>query len=227
MPRHVLPSALLLAGALTACSQRDATPKAPQANAPAATQLSTPATDSLVKAADRGRVLGAESASVWLLVVSDFQCPWCKRWHDETFPALKRDYVETGKLRIAYLNFPLGMHANAWPSATAAMCASAQGKFWETHDRIFATQKTWETLADATKFLDSLAVAAGADAARQAACSHSTALKPLIDADQDRARKAGAESTPTFFVGQVPIIGADSLAKFRRVIDAALKAAGK
>src|ERR1700681_2201024 len=121
-----------------ACSRGEASPNADSAAASkpgtataAATTAATP--DPLSVAADRGRVMGSDTASTWLLVVSDFQCPWCKMWHDSTFPALKKEYVDTGRLRVAYINFPLGMHANSWPSALAAMCASAQGKFWPTH----------------------------------------------------------------------------------------------
>jgi protein-disulfide isomerase len=221
---------LVLTCCALACSRGDASPRPGNASTPganAAQATAAPTVDSLSEAADRGRVIGAESAPLWLLVVSDFQCPWCKMWHDSTFPSLKREYVETGKLRVAYLNFPLGMHANAWPSALAAMCASAQGKFWETHDRIFQTQGTWEKLATPQPYLDSLAIAAGADAGLQHSCTAKRATLTLIQADQARAQKAGAETTPTFFVGRAKIEGAQPLALFRHVIDSILIATPK
>lgn len=186
-----------------------------------------PPSDSLTDAADRGRILGSPDAPIWLLVVSDFQCPWCKQWHDSTFPAIRRRYVDAGKVRVAYLNLPLSMHANAVPAAMAAMCASAQGKFWATHDRIFETQKRWEGLADPSGFLDSVAVAAGAVGESLRACTSGRRLAALIEADEARAHRAGAESTPIFFVGGRKIEGAQPLREFSRVIDSVLAAANK
>jgi protein-disulfide isomerase len=211
-----------------ACSRGEASPKVDSAAATkpgAATAAATAAQpDTLSVAADRGRVLGSDTASTWLLIVSDFQCPWCKMWHDSTFPALKKEYVDTGKLRVAYINFPLGIHANAWPSALAAMCASAQGKFWPMHDRIFQTQATWEKMTKADAYFDSLAVASGADAARQHECVQKGSVLQLVQADQARANKGGAQTTPTFYVGGAMIEGAQPVNLFRHVIDSVLAA---
>ncbi|HVT41330.1 MAG TPA: thioredoxin domain-containing protein [Gemmatimonadaceae bacterium] len=219
-----------------ACSRGEASPNADNSARakPGAAAATTPATttaatnaakpDTLAVAADHGRVMGSDTASTWLLVVSDFQCPWCKMWHDSTFPALKKEYVDPGKLRVAYINFPLGMHANAWPSALAAMCASAQGKFWPTHDRIFETQATWEKMAKPEAYFDSLAIASGADAARQHECVQKRSTLQLVQADQARASKSGAQTTPTFFVGGAMIEGAQPVKLFRHVIDSVLTA---
>ena len=225
--------AVLLCTAL-GCSRGEAAPKSGGPSTTATTSASissvttaTQGADPRTQAADRGRVLGAESALVWLLIVSDFQCPWCKMWHDSTFPAIKREYVDAGKVRIAYLNFPLGIHANAWPSAMTAMCASAQGKFWETQDRLFETQKRWEKLADSRPFLDSLAIASGVDPIQLRECTSKSALQDLIASDQTRANKAGAETTPTFFIGGAKIEGAQPITLFRHVIDSVLAAVAK
>src|SRR5213079_1028197 len=87
--------------------------------------------DEISDRADQGRIAGSPNAGVWVIAASDFQCPFCKRWHDETYPLILRDYVQTGKIRLAYLNYPISSHTYAVPSAEAAMCASAQGKFWQ------------------------------------------------------------------------------------------------
>jgi protein-disulfide isomerase len=183
--------------------------------------------DSLSEAADRGRVAGSEAVTLWLIMVSDFQCPFCKEWHDATFATIRKEYVDAGKIRMAYMNFPLQQHQNAWPSAIAAMCASAQGKFWATQDRIFATQKSWESLANPAAYLDSLAIASGADAARQHACMKDQRTRSLIERDMLRMRQAGVQSTPTFFVGSRKIEGAQPADSFRKVIDSVLKAGGR
>lgn len=192
--------------------------------APSAPDASGALGDPLTDAADRGRILGAESAPVWLLMVSDFQCPWCKKWHDETYPSVKQEYVDAGKVRVAYLNYPMQMHVNARPAAIAAMCASAQGKFWPTHDRIFKTQSIWQKQPDPRPYLDSLAVSSGANAARQHECSSGTRLSELIEADIARAHRAQVTGTPVFFVASRRIDGAEPIGVFRKVIDSVLKA---
>ena len=181
--------------------------------------------DSLTDAADRGRILGTESAPVWFVMVSDFQCPYCKAWHDSTFRMIEKDYVETGKLRMAFVNFPL--HSNSLPASVTAMCAAVQGKFWATHDRIFDTQDSWKSLKDARPYLDSLAVASGADAAQLKSCEDGKRVESLIAADQERFQKAGVGGTPTFFIGKATLVGALPSKEFRRVIDSVLAAAGK
>jgi protein-disulfide isomerase len=179
-------------------------------------------TDSVSARADRGRIQGSASAPVWVVEVSDFQCPYCRMWHDSTYPALVREYVETGKARLAYVNFPLPSHRNAWPAAEAAMCSGVQGKFWAMHDKLFSTQGTWAALADPTAFFDSLAATAGVEAPKMRACVSSHATRPLIQADVDRATAAGINSTPNFIIGDRPIVGAQPIEVFRQAIDSAL-----
>ncbi|MFN2565572.1 MAG: DsbA family protein [Gemmatimonadaceae bacterium] len=186
-----------------------------------------PATDSaahrFLQRADRGRIQGDAAAPVWVIVASDFQCPFCRTWHAETYPVLVRDYVRTGKIRMAYLNYPLNMHKNAWPAAEAAMCASVQGMFWEMHDAIFANQARWSAMPNAASLFDSLAVhkfALNADEWRSCMSSHATAA--LVQADFERLRSAGVESTPSFFVGDRGISGAQPTDVFRAAIEQAL-----
>lgn len=178
--------------------------------------------DPTLAAADRGRIMGSPGAKLWMLVVSDFQCPFCKSWHDSTWTTIRREYVDAGKLRVAFLNFPLSIHRNARPAAAAAMCASAQGKFWPMADALFASQRQWETLANPGAFFTQLAKATGVDVAAQEACVRGPAIATLVAADQARMSRAGVESTPTFFIGESKIEGAYPLVQFRRVIDAEL-----
>src|ERR1700674_1377249 len=78
--------------------------------------------------ADLARIQGNPNAPVWVIEVSDFQCPYCKQWHDQIYSAFLDQYVKTGKARLAYVNFPLTSHVHAWQAAESAMCAGAQGK---------------------------------------------------------------------------------------------------
>jgi protein-disulfide isomerase len=182
--------------------------------------------DSLSVAADKGRILGSDKAKVWMLIVSDYQCPFCKDWHDKTWGAIRKEYVATGKIRVAYVQFPLvGIHPNARPMAIAAMCASAQDKFWPMTETIFNSQARWKELKDSRAFVDSTAKAVGLDAAKFKACMASPSIPKLVDADQVRMTRAGAQSTPTFFIGTRMLQGAQPITEFRKAIDAELSAA--
>jgi protein-disulfide isomerase len=179
----------------------------------------------LLTRADLGRIEGAATASVWLVVISDFQCPFCKRWHEETGPRIQAEYVRTGKIRIAYLNLPISSHRNAQPAHEAAMCAAEQGRFWPVADALFATQDRWKGRFNVEPFFDSLSVRLVSDAARYRACITSGASRALIDADVSRVNRLGVGSTPTFLVGQQVIVGAQPYEVFRRAIESALASA--
>jgi protein-disulfide isomerase len=162
-----------------------------------------------------------------MVEVSDFQCPYCREWHAATYPTIVREYVKTGKVRLAYINFPLSGHKNAWPAAEAAMCVSAQGKFWAMHDALFATQPRWEGSSTPGTLFDSLAASVGADTAAYHKCVSSHALRPLIQADAERAEESGVNSTPSFLIGGHMIAGAQPTEVFRQALDQALKTAAK
>jgi len=172
--------------------------------------------------ADLARIQGNPSAPVWVIEVSDFQCPFCKQWHDETYPTFRDEFVRTGKVRLAYVNFPLAQHQYAWPAAESAMCAGAQGKFWEMHDALFNTQSRWEALPSPASFFDSLARAQGVDVARWRQCVQSGKMKSWVQADHDRAQAAEASSTPSFMIGGKLLVGAQPIEEFRRAIDSAM-----
>jgi protein-disulfide isomerase len=176
----------------------------------------------LARRADHCRLAGSATAPVWLVEVSDFQCPFCKQWHDESYAELRRDYVDAGKVRLAYVNYPLPAHRNAWPAAETAMCAAAQDKFWPVHDALFATQHEWEAQPAPQPTLDSIAAAAGVEMKAFRSCVAGHVMKATIEADRDRAISAGVESTPTFLIGGTMVTGAQPLRVFRQVLDSAL-----
>ena len=216
-PRFPLIAAVAAFAVVLACSKSSSASAAPAATVP---------DSALLKRADHARIEGSASAPVWVIEVSDFQCPFCRQFHDETYGALKRAYVDSGKVRLAYVNFPLSMHRNAYAASEAAMCAAAQDKFWPMHDALFTTQKQWEGLPAPQQMFDSLANAQGVDMSSFKRCVAGHLTKPLIDADIDRATKQGVESTPTFLIGNMMVTGAQPLANFRHAIDSALAITG-
>jgi protein-disulfide isomerase len=223
-----LSAAVLL---VAACSRGDAAGSSGKSVAAVASTASTAASaasgapDSISARADRGRILGDSNAKVWLVMASDFQCPFCKQWHDASFSNIVQKYVKSGRVRMAYLNMPLSIHQFAVPAAEAAMCASVQDKFWSMHDSLFATQKVWERLQSPASFFDTLANHNHVDMGPWRTCVSQHLTRPLIEADYDRARQTGVGSTPTFIIGSTKLASAD--ADVAGALDAALAAKGK
>lgn len=221
----------LIAALAASCRPSDAARRdRPGASAVAAGQIASMPHDSLSDRADAGRIQGDSAARVWIVEASDFQCPFCKDFHDVTYPQIVRDYVRTGKARLAYYNFPLAMHPHAEQAAEAAMCASVQDRFWQMHDSLFTSQPRWAERADATPVFDSLAAEVGVDTAAWRRCTESHAMRPLIDADRARSAANGVQATPSFFIGRTlpdkpTIAGAQPYAEFKAAIDRALASA--
>lgn len=211
---------LLLAIFLAACSR----PPERQPAAAAAQAAVAPATraDTLRMLADRGRIEGDSAAPLWVVDVSDFQCPYCAEWQRNTHEALRAEYVRTGKVKLAFVNFPLEQHKHAMAASRAAMCAGVQGRFWPVHDAIFETQERWAAAADAAPLFESIARTAGVRIEEWKSCVTSDVMDPLIIADRQRAAGAGVQSTPTFIVGKLVLRGAAPIEEFRRIIDSTL-----
>jgi protein-disulfide isomerase len=207
--------------AIIACSpSQSAPPAAAASTTPSAPGAPAAQQDPLVTAADRGRIEGDANAKTWLIIASDFQCPFCKQWHDESYKAVYDEYVRPGKIKVAYVNYPLTQHQHAMATAEAAMCASAQGKFWQYHEALFATQKAWgESLPTPTALLDSIAGAVGLDKAAWKQCVESGKMTPLIMADRDRAAAAGVQSTPSFLLGDRVLLGVQPIGTLRAALD--------
>ena len=176
----------------------------------------------LLRKADLGRITGDSAAKIIVLEISDFQCPYCKSFHDSTYPALRTNYVDNGRARMAYVNLPLRMHENAWPAAEAAMCASVQGKFWAMHDSLFDAQARWSTMAKPDTMFARLARTMALDGTAFTSCQTSHATRPLIASDAERAGSIGISGTPAFIIGDSALSGAQPYAEFKRVLDANL-----
>lgn len=171
-----------------------------------------------------GRVRGSTTAPVTVYEMSDFQCPYCRNFALNTFPALDSAYVATGKVRWAFINFPLGsIHPNAVSAAEVAVCAAEQGAFWRMHDLLYQHQETWAPLKEPAAFLLSLADSAGISRPALLACVRSPGTEEAVRADAHGAERSGASSTPTFYVEGGLLVGAQPLAVFRQVLDSILR----
>lgn len=212
----------LLGGTLLAAAPTPALAQRAAASAPVPADT---AKEARLARADRGRIRGRNDG-VWIVVISDYQCPFCKKWHEETEPLIERDYVRTGKVQVAYINYPIAsIHPNAAPAHEVAMCAAEQDRFWPVSDALFRTQGLWKSRRDVTVFFDSLTRTIPLDRPRYERCLRSGEMRPLVEADIERATRIGVGSTPSFLVGGRPLIGAQPYEAFKQAIDAALAAA--
>lgn len=172
--------------------------------------------------------LGRADAPVTLVEFSDYQCPFCQRFFATALPALKKDYIDTGKLRFVYRDFPLEMHPRAREAAEAAHCAGEQGKYWEMQDALFQHQT-----ALATQQLAEYASALGVNRRAFDECVTSGRHAARIERGLVDGAAAGVQGTPGFVVGKTqpgdtiqgtPIRGAQPLETFRRIIEQLLAA---
>ena len=190
----------------------------------AATRAAATRTDS-AKSPLAGRMRGSATAPVTVYEMSDFQCPYCREFAIKTFPAIDSAYVATGRVRWAFVNFPLtSVHHNAVPAAEVALCAAQQGAFWRVHDLLYQHQELWAPLKEPAAFFLTLADSAKLSKPALLACLQSPATEEAIRADAQGAERSGATSTPTFYIEGGLLVGAQPLAIFRQVLDSILKA---
>lgn len=160
--------------------------------------------------------IGPADAKVTLIEFSDFQCPFCNRFYEQTFKQLLIDY--DGKLRIVFKHLPLTqIHPMAESAAVAMQCAHKDGKAWALHDKLF------ENFRDITdENIKSFAKQVGLGGSF-VSCYESRATKAEVDQDSQDAVRAGARGTPAFFINGKFLSGAQPLQNFKREIDAMLQ----
>ncbi len=156
--------------------------------------------------------LGPADAPITIVEFSDFQCPFCRRFHDETYQALLDAYP--GQIRFVYRNLPLtSIHPNAMDAAVASLCANDQNAYWDYHGKLFSS----ETLGRDTYV--QYATDLGLDVESFTACLDSGKHDDFIAQDMDFSLNLGVQSTPTFFVNGLAIVGAQPLSAFQQIID--------
>jgi len=168
---------------------------------------------------DDDPALGPENAPVTIIEFSDYQCPFCAKWHVEVFTRLMADYQ--GKVRFVYRDYPLySIHPQAGPAAEAANCALEQNAYWEFHAALFSEKYP---LGNETYLL--YARELGLDVDKFSQCVSERRYKAEVEADFSAANKLGVNSTPTFYINGRGLIGAQPYEAFKQVIDEELAAA--
>ncbi len=157
--------------------------------------------------------IGPENAPITIIEFSDYECPYCRKWYEETFPQIMDEYQ--GMVRFVYRDFPLiGMHANASPAAEAAYCAGEQGKYWPFHDKLFSGGYT----LNATTYTQ-YATDLGLDITQFNDCVDTNKYQSAVEDNYQFAANLGIQSTPTFFINGLAVVGAQPYAVFKQVID--------
>ena len=156
--------------------------------------------------------LGPADAPITIVEFSDFECPFCRRWHAEVYKPLLAAYP--GKIRLVYRNLPLtSIHPDALAAAEAAMCAGEQDVYWKYHDKLFSSESLGNSVY--IQYAQEL----GLNMSTFEACLSDHKYQKAIEADSDFAINLGIRSTPTFFINGLAIVGAQPLDVFKQVID--------
>ena len=141
--------------------------------------------------------IGSKDAPITMVEFTDFQCPFCNRFHVSTFSELKKNYIDTGKVRFISRDLPLDFHPNAMQAAQAGRCAGEQGQFWTLRDRMGANPDRLD-MAHLVGYAQELNL--NVDTFR--ACVESGKYKNAIQNDVQEAIKIGANGTPSFVIGK-------------------------
>jgi protein-disulfide isomerase len=156
--------------------------------------------------------IGPEDAPITIIEFSDYQCPYCRRWHQQVYQSLFNAYP--GKIRLVYRHFPLtSIHPDAFPAAEAAMCAGEQNAYWQFHEKLFSSSALGSDVY--TQYAQEL----GLDMETFTSCLTEGRYREAIQADLDFAMNLGVRSTPTFFINGLAIVGAQPLDIFKQIID--------
>jgi len=163
---------------------------------------------------DDDAVEGDPNAPVTIIEFSDYECPFCERFYSQTLDQIRNQYIETGKVKIVFRDFPLSFHQQAQKAAEAAECAGEQGKYYEMHDKLFES-----------------GVSGGVDSFKKYAeelemnkddfnsCLDSGEMASEVQKDFQDGQKFGVRGTPAFFINGKMISGAQSFAIFQQAID--------
>ncbi len=186
----------------------------------------------MIISADNDPVIGNPDAPITIIEFSDFQCPFCARFYTQTLPLIYEEYIDQGKVKLVFRDFPIqSIHPNAVPAAVASECANEQGKFKEMHDKLFDNQNEWNSqeTVDALSLFSQYATEIQLEQETFDSCLTSGKYIEEIQKDLNEGQNYGVSGTPGFFIGNdqigyVQLKGAQPFDSFKKVIDAQLDA---
>ena len=177
--------------------------------------------------ADNDPIIGNPDAPITIIEFSDFQCPFCARFHIQTLPTIMEEYIEKGTVKLVFRDFPIqSIHPNAVLASVAAECANEQGKFKQMHDILFEKQNEWSNLETvyAIELFNQYSEQINLEQEQFSSCLSTAKYVKEIQNDLNDGRTYGVTGTPGFFIGNqemgfVELKGAQPFESFKKVID--------
>jgi protein-disulfide isomerase len=166
---------------------------------------------------DDDSIKGDKDAPVTIVEFSDYECPFCERFYSQTYNLIESEYIDTGKVKLIFRDFPLSFHANAQKAAEAAECAGEQGKYYEMHDKLFE-----EGVSNGIDSFKQYAKEIGLNEDEFNTCLDTGAMASEVKEDMSDGQKAGVQGTPAFFINGELVSGAQPFSVFQEKIEAAL-----
>jgi len=168
---------------------------------------------------DDDAVKGDSDAPVTIVEWSDYECPFCGRFYEQTYTQIVSQYIDTGKVKLVFRDFPLSFHQYAQKAAEAAECAGEQGKYYEMHDMLFE-----KGVAGGVDSFKQFAADLGLNTNKFNTCLDSGAMAAEVAKDMADGQAAGIKGTPGFIINGELVSGAQPFAVFQQKIEAALNA---
>jgi protein-disulfide isomerase len=166
---------------------------------------------------DDDSVKGDPDAPVTIVEFSDYECPFCARFYNDAYQQIKSKYIDTGKVKLVYRDFPLSFHQNAQKAAEAAECAGEQDKYYEMHDLLFE-----EGVEGGVTKYKQYANRIGLNSAKFDVCLDSGAMAQEVRKDFSAGQQLGVSGTPAFFINGQKLVGAQPFSAFEPLIEQAL-----
>ena len=180
-------------------------------------QLPPTAGEKVKVSADDDAFKGDKNAPVTIIEFSDYECPFCTRFYTQTLAQIQKEYIDTGKVKFVYRDFPLGFHQNAQKAAEAAECAGEQDRYFDMHDKLFENGVAGG-VASFKKFAGQI----GLNQGDFDNCLDSGKMASEVKKDFQDGQSYGVSGTPAFFVNGKLISGAQPFSAFKQMIDAEL-----
>lgn len=184
-----------------------------------AEQSSEPISDPAILIRDYSPKIGPDDAKVKIVEFGDYQCPGCAA-ADPVVKSVISEYEDS--VQFIYRHFPLSFHQNARPAALAAEAAGKQGKFWEMHTKLYASQEDWSEKSNAPEIFITYAKELGLDEAKFKEDTANADLAKQVDDDMTDGNSAGVNSTPTFFINDVKYSEVFSPERLKSIIESEL-----
>lgn len=165
-------------------------------------------------------IKGDKNAPVTIVEFSDYECPFCARFYSQTLSQIQKEYIDNGKVKLVFKDFPLGFHQNAQKAAEAARCARDQGgdeKYYLMHDKLFELG-----VVGGVDSFKQYAKDLGLDSSKFDSCLTSGKYGEDVKKDMSYGSTIGVRGTPAFFINGNLVSGAQPFQVFQQAIDAEL-----